>query len=1146
MPATLSKLGVKFPCNVCCKPVAKNHRALCCDICDQWVHVKCNHVSPADYEKLKSSTSPWFCVKCIGCVFPRSSKLFDYAMPTTFQDDDFDNSATSSYNSDTPPPDQNSSNDSSRASFLNSIFLSNSELSEPDNMEETSDLPLNCRFYDTDSLSQILKTSHSSTNHSLFHLNISSLSLHTDNLLTLLHNLEHQFSIIGISETKINSSIIPNSLVIPGYNYLHTPSKSCKGGAALFIRDDLNFFARNDLNALCYADNELESCFAELPSSVKGDPNLLVGNIYRHPSMDAKKFFNKLKKLLHNISLENKRLILLGDFNFNLLNASTDSHVIKFVDILSSYLLLPNINIPTRLTNTSKTLIDNIFCNFSDPNSISGNIISSISDHLPQFLLTPDIKANSKPINEYSYRDWSKFNREQFLLDYFEIDWNKTLKLHKQNVNTSFGFFITTINNLIDNHLPTKICKKKKYFDKLKPWITPGIIKSMAIRDKLYGTYLHCKNPTKKLSFENRYKFYRNSIVNLCRASKNCYYSNFFNTNINNSKKIWSKINSLINNKSKSDSAKCILINNVMNSNPASIAKAFNSYYSKVAESIRFKLPDSYRHFSDFLPCRNNQSIFLEPCDSDEVMWTISLLSLGKASGPHSIPVKILDLLKREICHPISDLINLSFTTGVFPSALKVAKVVAVYKNKGSPLLCSNYRPISLLSNIDKIYEKILYNRLHSFLTKHNILFPQQFGFRKSHSTSHAVLSISQKIYDALESGKFAYAVFIDLEKAFDTVDHSILLEKLNHYGIRGLPLALLKSYLSDRSQFVSISGVNSSSSKIKYGVPQGSVLGPLLFLIYINDLSRAVRHGDVLHFADDTNLLHINSSLPLLQKLCQKDLRHLCSWLNANKISLNASKTEFLCFKPFTNNDNVKYKDFTCRLKIQRNIIHPSKHLRYLGVLLDEELSWKPEINLLKSKLKRANGYLSKLRHYLPRSILLQAYYALFHSHISYCSQAWGQPSPVLKPICSLQNKAARLMTFSDYTADAAPIFSNLNLIRLADLVQTQNLVLLQKIRSFPHMLPSSLIDNLNFDLAHLRDTRGSSNGLINKFHYSTVKYGFNSIRSNCIKSWNPFLSQSRNLFLQSSFRESHKSVLDLSPAALKTFTAQYFISQY
>ena len=1051
----------------------------------------------------------------------------------------------SSHDFDDVFPDSVSSNDNSKAAFLNSVFMSDSSDDSDHDSDESSAPPLNCRYYDTDSLTQLLKNTQSSS-HTLFHLNIASLPLHADELNTLLHNLEHRFSVIGISETKINSPSISQSSSIAGYNYIHTPSKSSKGGAALFIRDDLNFSARNDLTSICYSDNKLESCFAELPSQVNNDPGLIVSTIYKHPSMESKEFLRLFKKLLHQISLENKRLVLLGDFNVNLLNASTDSEVTKFIDLLSCYLLLPNINVPTRLTSTSKTLIDNIFCNYSDSSFVSGNIITCISDHLPQFLITPNCKSNSKPISKYSFRDWSKFDQDQFLHDYSEINWNDKLKLHNKNVDSSFNIFIDTINNLIDKHLPSKICKNKKYQQKLKPWITPGIIKSMSIRDKLYHTFLHCKNPVKKLTFKNRYNFYRNLIVSLCRKSKISHYSNFFNTNLNNSKRIWGEINSLINNKSKSDSVKCLLIDNVINSNPVSIAKSFNSYFSSVADSVRSKIPVSYKHFSDYLPPPNNHSLFLVPCDADEVMWNISFLNLNKATGPNSIPGKILDLLKREISYPLSLLINLSFTTGVFPSALKIAKVVAVYKNKGSPLMCSNYRPISLLSNIDKIYEKILYKRLHIFLTKHKILFPQQFGFRKSHSTSHAVLSIIQKISDALENGKFAYAVFIDLEKAFDTVDHSILLHKLNHYGIRGLPLALIKSYLSDRSQFVSVSGINSSTSTVKHGVPQGSVLGPLLFLLYINDLSRAIRHGDVLHFADDTNLLHINRSLPLLQKLCNKDLRNLCFWLSANKISLNASKTEFLCFKPYTNNDNIKYKDFTCRLKIQRNVIHPSNFLRYLGVLLDEDLSWKPHIDLIKSKLKRANGFLSKLRHYLPESILLQAYYALFHSHISYCSQAWAQPSPAIDPICKLQNKAVRLITFSHYKAPESPIFSALEVLRLTDLVQIQNIILIQKVRAFPHLLPSSLIANFNFDMSHLRATRGLDNGLINSLPYATVKYGLNSVRIHCIRSWNSFLPQSIAFFLESSLHESNNSVLDLYPPALKLFASKYFISSY
>ena len=270
-----------------------------------------------------------------------------------------------------------SNNDSSRGAFLYSVLLLECSADSDDDCDESFVPPLSCRYYDTDSLCETLKSN--PTSHTLFHLNIASLPRHADDLNALLRNLDgHQFSVIGITETKISSPIIPQSLSIPGYHYLHTPSKSCKGGAALFISNKLNFFARNDLNTICYADNELESCFAELPSLVKSDPGLIVGSIYKHPSMESKKFLKQIKSLLHKISIENKRLILLGDFNINLLNASSDSDVTKFIDILSCYSVLPTINIPTRLTSTSKTLIDNIFCNYSDPNFVSGNICNHL------------------------------------------------------------------------------------------------------------------------------------------------------------------------------------------------------------------------------------------------------------------------------------------------------------------------------------------------------------------------------------------------------------------------------------------------------------------------------------------------------------------------------------------------------------------------------------------------------------------------------------------------------------------------------------------------------------------------------------------------------------------------------------------------
>ena len=230
--------------------------------------------------------------------------------------------------------------------------------------------------------------------------------------------------------------------------------------------------------------------------------------------------------------------------------------------------------------------------------------------------------------------------------------------------------------------------------------------------------------------------------------------------------------------------------------------------------------------------------------------------------------------------------------TGVLRSVFKTAKVVPVFK-KDLKLDYSNYRPISLLSNIEKILETCMYKRLYTFLNNNNIIYNLQFGFTQQYSTSHALINITENIRKALDDGNIGCGVFVDFQKAFDTVDHQILSAKLNHYGIHGVSNDWFKFYLSNHNQYVSINGFDSGLTSINFGIPQGSVLGPLLFLLYINDLNQAIKFCKVHHFADDTNLLYLSNSVKKLNKLVNTDLKHLVNWLNVHKISLNIKKTE-------------------------------------------------------------------------------------------------------------------------------------------------------------------------------------------------------------------------------------------------------------
>ena len=599
-------------------------------------------------------------------------------------------------------------------------------------------------------------------------------------------------------------------------------------------------------------------------------------------------------------------------------------------------------------------------------------------------------------------------------------------------------------------------------------------------------------------------------IVTLCRHSKSNHFTGYFNQYSSNMRKVWIGVRNLISTKTKSSDPISISIGNSVSSEPKVVANHFNDFFTCIADSIRDTIPPTNKSFSDFLRNRNLHSIFLAPTTPEEIIKVITSFSLSKSTGPNSIPVKILKLLKHDISIPLSILINLSFETGVFPSTLKVSKVIPVYKNKGSPLEAGNYRPISLLSNIEKIFEKVIYSRLIDFLNQFNQIYARQFGFRKSHSTIHTLINIVERIKHSLDKGEFVCGVFVDLQKAFDTVDHEILLAKLNHYGIRGIANQWLKSYLSDRQQFVYLSGICSSLKPIIHGVPQGSVLGPLLFLLYINDLHSSIKSSETYHFADDTHLLNFSKSF---QSLCGKvnaDLKVLSSWLNANKISLNAKKTEFIVFR-----HHSKTLDFLPFLKLAGLRIYPSHSVKYLGVHLDEHLKWKTQISSIANKLKRANGALSKLRHYVPLKSLLNIYHAIFSSHTRYGCQIWGLcDNSVTHRILTLQKTALQLMTFSEPRSPSSPIFSDLGILKIFDQVEVLNILLVHQ--HLNRNLPLDTLETLQFSqICHSTGTRGNTLGLLKRSNVRTKCFGLNSLTHLSIQQWNNLQQASSTLKL-------------------------------
>ena len=518
-----------------------------------------------------------------------------------------------------------------------------------------------------------------------------------------------------------------------------------------------------------------------------------------------------------------------------------------------------------------------------------------------------------------------------------------------------------------------------------------------------------------------------------------------------------------------------------------------------------------------------NQLINLVLYDLDATDVAIAMLSLNprKGSYPNGLPTKILLMFKDILSVPLATIFNISLNTGTFPDLLKHSKTIPIFK-KGSKLDVSNYRPISLLSNINKIFEKLICNRVYKFLEENKSLYTLQFGFRSKHSTAHALIQITENIKKALDNGNHVCGVFIDLQKAFDTVNHDILIDKLSYYGIRGIPNQWFKSYLSNRKQYVSINGYNSDTMNIKHGVPQGSVLGPLLFLIYINDLYKCLAYSTAYHFADDTNLLVVSKTQKQIQKCINIDLKLLHKWLIANKISLNCAKTELILFSGSTDDTNFDYN-----VKINGHNLTPTNKLKYLGVIIDNKLNGDFHCQVLTGKLNRANGMLSKIRHYVPKTELKSIYHAIFASHLRYGCQIWAlEKTKAVERIGKLQDRALRIINFEEFHAAEKPLYFSNELLQLSDMVRLSNCLLVHDF--LQNVLPDCFADyfkKLKLEYIDFK-TRNSELGSLFVPSVNKTSTGIHSVTFRSIECWNK-ISQNYNVDLSVLSRAKLKKII-------------------
>ena len=896
---------------------------------------------------------------------------------------------------------------------------------------------------------------------SILHLNIRSLPANHLKLGILIQTIGFRFDVIAISETWLSGNNF-FSFPIPGYNFISSHRQTRGGGVGMYIKSAINFQTVEKWSTCC--DNSHESLCIKLP--LTGHKCAMVMCAYRAPSYNPETFIDEF---LSPFLQENNRcnLIICGDLNLNLLDKKNKA-ANNCVELIESFGLTHLINLPTRITKDTASLLDNIFTNMLSSQPTAKILIEDISDHLPVLALFPQYscQTNVKPlVDRYLLNDHT-------LATFFH-------KLQSENLDALYSADL----NLYYNNLIMKIQKtardcftpaqKTRHFTLKIPWLTEELVLASRWKNALYKKYQADHNPE---SFEN-YKRFRNCLNSELRSARKTYIANQLFKHKSNTRKIWQILNSLLTNKSKRANEVTCLLNadGTTITNQVAIANNLNNYFASVGSKISLMFTPQIVNANEYKKYLSNppqDSFALPPCTEYDIKKAYESLKSSSSFDTDDLNKKMFDRILDLIITPITNIINMSFQSGVFPKAMKTAKVTAIFKS-GDHRLASNYRPISILPVLSKVIEKIVNNKLVSFLFSRNLITSCQYGFLPGRSTVLASVDLFETVCESLKNRENTVAISLDLSKAFDSLDHNILLEKLPFYGIRGLPLQWFTSYLSNRSQIVSLNNnhIKSDPKCLTHGVPQGSILGPTLFLLYINDLPRSSNILKFILYADDTTLLFSFKQNSNPSQVLQNEIDKVVTWFQLNKLLLNKSKTQAVIYS------HSPAAEPELSINLSTNKITFIQNLNFLGITFDSKLNFKPHIDKIRQQISRSLGFLYRVKNFIPTKYKKQLYYSLVHPHLNYGIVLWGNmPKSTIKPLESLQNRAIKFVANAKFRNASAPIYKNLAVANIKQL-HFQNLNQMMH-QAFHSQLPPTI--QILFQRPLTTRTRGSNLNLV------------------------------------------------------------------